>query len=448
MRNPYNEVLAAFPRRLLRRGTGMWLLIGTVVQLPAVMLSGHEPTNPGAACLCVSMASLYLWFHVREQLVSTRRRLIPGYVAPHLTGFVFYAFLLIGGLVALSALSGENLQAILICELAVFALAGLTVAYASVWLGIVNFLAIFGAVTFGPVCDRLWRSLCGEARWLTISLVMLALLAAAWALAKMLRLTEEDRPYNARIGFDQSALRPRMTGVADNASAPRLDRLRPIVVMPRDASTWRRGLAWGRLVRGNMHWGMLFAYTLLILGYSFVRLGFPAHDSPPEYIVILLVYYFPMMMPQFWMTMWRYLEADSLRPASREQFLKEHAVAIITSQLMIWSLLVVGFVIYLGVLGRDLPFTTTTWLLGGSLVMQIPIFAGGVWLLRFRSVTAQMVFIMLQILIVCAMTLPSLDGHNFPAMLPYLIACWLILTTLGIFLARDAWRRWLTTELG
>jgi hypothetical protein len=156
-----------------------------------------------------------------------------------------------------------------------------------------------------------------------------------------------------------------------------------------------------------------------------------------------------MSIPLFWNAMWRYLEADSLRPLSREQFLKEHAIAIVSSQLVIWSLLAVALIIYLGLAGGDAPFKTTVWLLGGSLLMQIPIFASGVWLLRFRSVTAQIVILMLEGFIGCAMTLPPLDDHlHFPAMLPYLIACWVIFTALGIFISRDAWQRWLTTELG
>jgi hypothetical protein len=267
---------------------------------------------------------------------------------------------------------------------------------------------------------------------------------------RMLGLTEEMPLYHRRAQFSASGLRPRMTGETNRAwteakhswmfGLPSMRSWSP----PRATDMWSRIGRWRILTRTSTL-GMFFMALIMVVG---MRVGTGGQGASPV-LLAFLVWMPSTMTTGVWINMWRFLEAESLRPICREAFLQEIGLTIAFDLLRGWlamAILIAADAMLLANPRIGLS-SVLTWTIA-SLLLQVLAYGVAITLMRYRSpmkaAMGTMLALMPPAIALTACAHEAALGKYHSAIL----AGSLLLAMLGYILIRDAYRRWRVTELG
>ena len=161
----------------------------------------------------------------------------------------------------------------------------------------------------------------------------------------------------------------------------------------------------------------------------------------------MVMIYPPALISQEWLQKWRFLEADSLRPISREDFLKEMAMAVAQRYLQAWCV-TASLILMIVELIVTVPHPLRMWVYFVLVSFGVGVFGWGisVSLLRYRSPGILILLGLPLVPFATAATwaiLQEKTSHSNAA-----LAGIAVLAAAGVWIARDAYRRWLVTELG
>lgn len=152
------------------------------------------------------------------------------------------------------------------------------------------------------------------------------------------------------------------------------------------------------------------------------------------------------LIPEFWLRQWPFLEIESLRPIDRITFLAELGAAIAIDIVQCWSIIAI-VVMALAVINSEAKFGVL--ILVGSAAVTIFNYGCSLWLMRYRSSgitvigSCSVVF-----LIMLSDPVALFWGFDVSAHYGLRFAAAAVLACLGVLITRDAFRRWLVTELG
>lgn len=451
MSNAYYEVL----RTYWQRPRGSWIemicaaaagLFWVACMADPRMLSTGQPTS-----WALSVMGVMLWSHFREQATSELRQLRPGFMPPHVAVFA--------GMLALIVLVGPSVS---------FLRTGTSplgvMAFSAICMAAVGWWVYRLSVTFFFICFAGWfwmltetgqqilrPFLQGRKESLAWALLAGGICVIAITIRGLIRLTEEDPLYHRRLNFSGLNLRPRMTGDVNRAWAEvekqtlfGIARSRAIDA-PTGTSLWSRTQRWRMLTRSNM-FNILFMIVIMVAS---MRIG--SYGKAPVPVIIMFLLWMPAgMCTNLWLQLWRYLEADSVRPIGRKQLIREVGATIIYDAARGWAWMALVIAADATLLRADpMPLSQVLTLILLSLLLQIPAIGTAVWFMRYRS-PMKVMFGTMGLLILPGILLIATamgDDHGAAFRLPAGLAA-IVMAIGGVYIFRDAYRRWLVTELG
>ena len=138
---------------------------------------------------------------------------------------------------------------------------------------------------------------------------------------------------------------------------------------------------------------------------------------------------------------------ELLRPAGRSQFFLELGLTLAKQLATWWLILTGGWIAVTALVSQaTLQGAPFWWCLMGSLLIVLIVFSFGVWIMRYRSATAWLVALigglMVTQLLVAVTIIAKLDANVV------LVVGMLAAVAISALMIWDAYRRWLTTELG
>jgi hypothetical protein len=153
-----------------------------------------------------------------------------------------------------------------------------------------------------------------------------------------------------------------------------------------------------------------------------------------------------LVVASIWPRRWFVLADESLRPASRRQFVREQGAAMAVELALTW------LVITVGTFAAALLYDPST-MLASPLWRALPVTAAGqlltfgviVWVLRYRSGWLVIVPIFLATVVGLGVLIVGGTLAEREAIGPMLKAA-AIFATVGLVITADAYRRWLATE--
>jgi hypothetical protein len=226
------------------------------------------------------------------------------------------------------------------------------------------------------------------------------------------------------------------------------------IVVPLSAGRFRRAWAWSALGGGqNLRFYFILAPLLvlcqLLIGH-FVNQPNPGAKTEQIYLGALAwTTLLPaLMIPESWLRHWRFAETELLRPAKRADFLADLGLAMAINVMQGWLIFGAAVIVY--ILLTD-PWTTlwgqVAMSLGESLLLGVFFFAVGVWLMRYRKQGLMGVVNPIVMVLAVVATVAGFHVHADwvqRAVLPASAG----LAIVGVGITRDAYRRWVGTELG
>jgi uncharacterized protein YjeT (DUF2065 family) len=379
------------------------------------------------------------WMHFSEQLLTGRRQLLPGFLAPQVTAFCAIWLLIIVGC-PLAARPGEYDF--------LFLVAFSAVAFASVGVFIVTLsvpvLAVIAAAWLGVSGGKINVDVAGYAAGDHPGKVLLALaatiLATVWAMVRLCRASEDSPAAFRRFSFARWVPKQRMSGEKVVEMHGYLGHAARIA-MPAGGSLWSRARAWSCLGGAGLRVVILMPAMVLVSQWCLSPMS--GHESLVFWFCLMLI--LPSLTLMIWPRLWRQLALDSLRPLDRDRFLAEVGLAIAMNVGRTWLLLVGGCIagqLLIANSPTDLPALLAA--IAASLGAQVFLFALGVWLLRYRTKALAAPMISMPLMICMLMSYCRHASNLWPTA----IGAGTVLAILGALIVRDAWRRWLVTELG
>ena len=479
MRSRYVQIALTYtkpwPLRVWAVVTLLALLWMFVIWFSATMDYGpyvHNPSFPRSSSqvamlmlggLLAAWAAAMVVAHLKEQLADPRAALTPGYRPPHLlVGAVAFLTLVIAFVWIVFVLATPQLWDevwwpgyLALVLVAATALAAMTHFQSP--LSVLLLMLLVTPIWFDGGRTMLNDTVRGrsvELGYIILAVAVAALVALWWRLA----LLHAEMPEYARTTGPGFRLRVQMTGDPgfrrENAAgtgaleawvrgADRLDEVANVAA----AGFWQRVRHW-RIVIGL---GRTPIFVALVLGmWSFVmpHLAGGMRDKHSRVVlpVMLSVLLPGIIVAAVWPRRWYTLADESLRPASRRQFVREQGAAMamelavnwftLTAALVAAAVLLEQSVIRLAPLWRALPLIVAA---------QILMFGIIVWVMRYRSGWLVVVPIFLAmftglIVVVVGGALSELNSAQ-----PLLIAAGIVAAA-GVAITFDAYRRWLVTE--
>jgi hypothetical protein len=187
--------------------------------------------------------------------------------------------------------------------------------------------------------------------------------------------------------------------------------------------------------------------ALVILVSQAILVHFLPEMAPKSGCILL---FFVIFLPieatmTAWLSLWKFLEVESLRPIRRSAFLGEMAMAMGLTALRALATYMAMFFAWwlLEPPGVFTPFTVTRFLIA-AVAANLGFFAVGVWLLRFHS-RRWMTFGFLPVYAIAAVPFLGLI-LNWPGLI--VSAGFGALLLAGAWVFYDAIRRWQFAELG
>lgn len=454
MHNAYYEVARTYWRRIV----SSWISAG-MAGLAAIMLlvCVASPNRRIDQSLLlpltwgIGLAGVMLWSHFRDQATSELRQLRPGFVLPHVAILVAVMAIIVLGFPAMMMLRGAPIS---------FGV----MAYTAIWLALMGWwiLTLWGTLFVVAFAGSMWMFtengvrtigplLRGQHEAAALVLLGCSVYAIVMAVHRMLQLTEEDPLYHRRADFSGINLRPRMTGDLNRAWAQveqtALFGLPKSVTIfaPTGSSLWRRAARWRRLTQINA-WSMLWMAVIMAAS---MRIGTMGRAANP--VMLMFLVWMPVGMGTMaWMNLWRFLEADSLRPIARREFIREIGLAILLDVLRGWICMAVVIAADARLFRAEpVPIAQVVTWLWLSLLLQVPALGIAFWQMRYRSPMRLMLWMM------CLLAWPgglilaaTMEGLPLVDHLIVINSIMLLIAIGGLFIIREAYRRWLVTELG
>ena len=414
--------------------------------------------------------------HAKEQLADARSSLTPHYRAPHLIVAAIFFVAGLGGVVAFTMWRYHQVPRTtgwITVDATFTGLLAITLFWAAAlsWMSHYQLLKIIfvviGLGVFSATPPGLWFNsdiLSGHSPVLAYAIIAIAtaaMIALWWRLAVM---HEEMHEY-FRLEQLNTRLRVQMTGdrffrrASAAETGPTTDWMSRTALLDRvgnmfNASFWRRVQHW-RLVTGigriSMLAPILVALTVLAAVVTDERGRTKDDDDFLLHFPMVIGLVLPIItagagLPRRWYM----LATESLRPATREQYLREHGAAFAVELAITWAWATVGGYLPTLIFKPEL-FLTYTFVACVLLTAaaQVWFFAVAIWLLRWRGSLFSMG---IAFGLVCLGTLaivakqfeagPRIDLTRGPS--PLLA---LALVIAGLVVAYDAYRRWMVTDL-
>jgi len=451
----YTQVLMTY---LTRQWVALYAVGSLIVLLVVAVLDGikSSPRPFPVVTLFYFGALQYLGMHLKQQMASPQANLVPGYRRPHLT----IAFLWLTGPLVLVAFGGWVRNASVIGTVAVTFYLWLTYFYITVWPHRIAIAAfVFGLMTiFIPHLRAVvFDIILGREPFLAWSLFSAEAAAVVLLFHHLATLTEDDPDYgkvtamnpwdlrSATVRKQQRAamLKPGRFNEALYASVSR--RLDRITQVP--AKTFWQRVA---LYRMSEDWPTNWWFAIAIIGcfeLFVVKQVLAQILTEQEFRQATMI---PLTVSTWlslaiWFTAyrrWGRLGYESLRPATRRQWVWENAVAMLMKlgQVQISWLLIQGCVLFIYFpefrTSRVLPEAFACWLGWQTLIFGI-----SAWIASFGSFGLKMSIAMgmLGLVSLSGMFSGLLNEQQSPEL-------WLItgITTgaIGLGMCVVAYRRW------
>ena len=414
--------------------------------------------------------------HLKEQLADARARLTPSFRGPHLA-VALLVFL--GGVLGFATFVIAQMHRIPIAEgwptfrtltfsgyWAIVLLSAAAMAWSTHLQSatfIFSTLAAGLLLVTGPGMHWMTAMFNGQATALAIGVIAVscvALVALGWRLARM----HEEMAEYWRVEGARFAQRPQTTGdprqrrTAFAEAGPfneflrrasSFDHVRNVFA----AGFWRRVQHWRRVSGvGRLSWvgGAMFVAFLFVTNWVQLK---PSKDEQlgvlmvvPAMLSLLMPGVFTMMG---WPQHWNLLATESLRPvASRGRFLREQGMALALDVAVVWAAITAGVFATALIYHPDWLMTApVAAILFRSAAAQVWMYSVNLWTLRLRG-WRWLGFVaftgaMLAVAIVTGRVIVGPKGTLGTPSPLFSLA----IVAVAVFIIRDAYRRWLRTDL-
>ncbi|MBN2450966.1 MAG: hypothetical protein JXR77_11285 [Lentisphaeria bacterium] len=333
-----------------------WLCVVLLAcQVPGFLLvaSGKSPHFLGALTLFfgVGYVCAGIGIHLKEQFGSSRARLMPGFLWPHLCGGLFWVVCVIGLFALLAACGGGSVPGTLALALP---LAGL--ALAAPCRGR-HYAALFGLswllLFFPPLATPALRLLSG-AYPPAASLLLAGGVLLLWRTARFLVTMDEETPgYETQVRANLESLSRPQARRALSAAIRQLDERNSIWLRLMDVaapdqrryvgdSRWQRVRQWRRACGSS--WMMLAMPCLVWALVALTQLWmWKGSDTPARALAgtLWIPLFFPQLaLVQYWQLRSLVLSREFTYPVRRRDILLEQAAAALWGQVTTWFVLV------------------------------------------------------------------------------------------------------------
>jgi hypothetical protein len=448
----------------------IWAIVTTLTVLWVQIAYGDAGAHIAMLFLGGTMAvwvGAMITAHVKEQLADARSSLTPHFRTPHLLVAAVLFIITVCGLTLLVGWGASPLRwdyggydlwlpgylALVLIVTAAMAWMAHLQSPASVGLLILMITPVWFASGRAMLNDIV-RGRSVELGYIILAVAVAALVALWWRMA----LLHAEMPEYARTMGPGFRLRVQMTGDPgfrrENAAgtgaleawvrgADRLDQMANVAA----AGFWQRVRHW-RIVIGL---GRTPIFVALVLGlWSFVmpHLTGGMRDKHSRVVLpIMLSVLLPgVIVAAVWPRRWYTLADESLRPASRRQFVREQGAAMAMELAVNWFTLTAAVVTAALLLEPSMSRLAPLWrALPLIVATQILIFGVIVWVMRYRSGWLVVVPIFLATFTGLAVMVVGGALSELKSIQPMLIAAG-ICAVVGVTITFDAYRRWLLTE--
>lgn len=466
MRNPIFEVTRTYWRRSISSWVAMLAVFPPLV-IPGAFLM--EPRTWGndlnQVFAILTYYSLLLWLHFREQVLNERRLLWPHGARPHVVVFSILATLIL--LLPQAILFHDPAQIGRMMDYygwpkglwnlwqsvaVILAFTSLSMAVVGLWVltgsRLLLALGIFFA-TIHVTDHKFLGSLFWKFPTVAQGVLLVSLITIVLTVRRMIRLTEDDAAYHGRPWMTLRTLRPRMTGEGNRAWTE--------TIVPKIVARQASGESTGNDAResalaGARRWLSAYPDSLLTIFFLAALLVGANRMLLREHLPPAVAFLWSILLPVgiihgAWLQRWRHLEVELLRPIDRPSYIKQLGVAMAINVLQVWVIFATAILIDALIPSRQpIAWTPLIISLGASLALQTLGFGVVIWMMRYRSLILVTGSIVAQVAIAGAI-LSFINAREKPYPFSALAAA-LALGAIGVFIVRDAYRRWLVMELG
>jgi hypothetical protein len=498
MGNPYAQVALTYVRRVQSWGRKGLLIAGAILLLlgilgswviyialrlrpdtqsalacfggilrgaPGVLLGDDfrvMTTAPWLICLFV-----FITGHVKEQLGDSRAHLMPGFRRAHVTVLVVVVFIFAVLLpAALAWPAGWRRVGFVGLTLSIFSLILWAVLLQRLVSAYFLFIACMGILDNAPWAKQtLAQSIAGQCNAGAIGLLVSGVVVIGLGIIRLTRLREGMVGYGPPfgiVGWDSGRVRGQVQTYKLKILRlleERWDEERTMERLARHArcastSRWSRVCRWQTgMVAGRSAW---FWNVLAILCVQFLvwiinqwtnvdPVGLSAATGAVWLVIVPL-----MPLGQ---CLQRPLAGrrEVLLPVERGAYLKQTGMAILSSQLQLWSAAGVAVVLWWAAAARSsVPVGDVVSALAVSVSLQMCLFGIALWLARYPRATTAIFSILLVLPIAMSLVVAMGVQHRLWLIQwrhPIFFAVAVLFTAVAAALTWGAYRRWLTTDL-
>ncbi len=462
--NKIYHVLVTYATRRLLMLILLLITVSGVVMIWAAASgnrdSGSSDMRPLLTLLFpIAMLNLYLGAFLKQQIVTHRAALVPGYRTSHLIAAALVVLFPLTVFTVTAAVNSLPLPGI-VGMMAIAAVAGLNGSNGSrlvIWLGYGFLMATF---LVPHLRAAIFEMLNGQQPGMAWSLISAAMAGTALLFHRLATLTEEDPefgkvmpmdPWDLRAAASRTRNRNRLQHQARSKNfltAPASRRLDRITTRPA-TTLWQR-VALLRLADDtpvNLGW------FVFVMGMAIVIMSLPlsSHNGFQQVFVFLLsIVTAVACIAPLGATVSRRsrLGYESLRPQTRRQWVIENGLSIIINGMIVHlSIIAFSLIVAILLLGKALSPQLVVFGLPLVLSRQILIFGLWFWVASFRSTVMHAIGAIGLILILTPSSItfpyPSLDWWTIQSLL--ILSA--IVSIIGLALGWMAFRRWCRIDL-
>lgn len=455
MASPFTAALWTFGRRAFGTLPGLAFTIFVIVLygalLPIAVWQRHRPDDLVPLFLFAAPIGA-IAFHLKQMIMDARSRLLPG---------ALYWQLRAGAALLMACLC----LALLILASGTYALLP-AIAISFLWSA-----AVFHCVVYNPAIvplmlfipfltgatdlfSRAWTWLIQTpiAPWGLFALAFAWFVVAFWQLFRLREAAPSSQvrdPYS-QPSSSESALRLWSNPARARSLAiwsPSGRAVRAAIAAQRKAGLFQRSRRWDV---GSRTWPLVLVMGLMMCGLSLVASKWITGLSPA-------FLFFPLMFSMAFtaqqsQVFWSHRTIDILKPVTREQFILElgtrFGIELLRNVLLMMALLTVLILL----LQRPL-LPAFDYAIAASSVLLLTVYSFGsyVWVFRYRGqfiLTLPIMVWCIPAMLICVGTAEIRPSYRLLYLLPIGFGISAILALIGVYLARDAYRRWLVADLG
>lgn len=459
MRNAYIAAAKSYLYRLACPTALTWVILALVIDafvLSMGLRRGH-PQAAGPSIMAMFGMVALVCVHARQFAVEAKLRCLPRGTTAHVGLLaIILLFLAVIHIFLLTHYDLGPFSAILALVFAACAVAA-CVSLRGLWFVLAAF-CFLPLIQDSHLASKAWNLLTDvhhpEIPW------VIAIAAILWLILEFRRLAHLDEdswgytPLNSRL---ESQLAPRSTMEASDSYNNRVYFNRLTVCVPSSrmiVHAIARGRSSFLLIRAQ-RWqvmmppsAIVFMTLLMTLPQALIlKFGTMPRTAPPQYMPYQMVFTILAMMTLAGLGQQRrYLTTAILRPISRETYFREigTGMAITFARNLGITVFITIPILWL-VNGGHLDLTALAQLTLADILLAIFAFGWSLWCLRFDTSS---IVTTIPGMIPFMAVIPFWSGIYFDTYRPHVIAACLLLALLGLYLTRDAYRRWLITDLG